>query len=89
MSITDRWLSEAKGLVVKAANYEIRIKGRISQSLLEAFPGLAATSEPVETILYGPIADQAALHRLLTKLQSLGLEVVELHRLPGGHRPIP
>jgi hypothetical protein len=43
-----------------------------------------ATTEPVETIVYGPIADQEAVHRLLIKLESLGLEVVEFRRLPGG-----
>jgi hypothetical protein len=68
---------------VAAANYEIRIKGRISESLLPAFEGLAVTTEPVETIVYGPIADQEAVHKLLIKLESLGLEVVEFRRLHG------
>jgi malate/lactate dehydrogenase len=67
---------------VGAANYEIRIKGRISESLLPAFEGLTVTTEPVETILHGPVPDQEALHELLSKIQSLGLEVVELRRLP-------
>jgi hypothetical protein len=66
-----------------AANYEIRIKGRLSESLLPAFEGLTVTTEPVETIVYGPIADQEAVHKLLIKLESLGLEVVEFRRLPG------
>ena len=66
-----------------AANYEIRIKGRLSDSLLPAFEGLVVTTEPVETIVYGPIADQEAVNELLSKLQSLGLEVVEFRRLPG------
>ena len=67
-----------------AANYEIRIQGRVSDSLLSAFEGMEVTTEPVETIVYGPIADQEAVHRLLIKLESLGLEVVEFRRLPGG-----
>ena len=66
-----------------SANYEIRIKGRVSDSLLSAFEGMAVTTEPVETVVYGPLADQEAVHRLLTKLASLGLEVVEFRRLPG------
>ena len=70
-----------------AANYEIRIKGRVGESVLLAFDGLTATTEPVETILYGPIPDQDALHELLTRLQSLGREVVELRRLPGTGQP--
>ena len=66
-----------------AANYEIRIKGRVSDSILSAFEGLAVTTEPVETVVYGPLADQEAVHRLLIRLESLGLEVVEFRRLPG------
>jgi hypothetical protein len=62
--------------------YEIRIKGRLSDSLLAAFEGLTATVEPVETILYGPVQDQASLHGLLDRIQSLGLELVEIRRLP-------
>ena len=72
-----------------AANYEIRIKGRVSDSLLSAFEGLAVTTEPVETVVYGPLADQDAIHRLLLKLESLGLEVVEFRRLPGGEAGDP
>jgi hypothetical protein len=66
-----------------AADYEIRIKGRVGDSVLLMFEGLTATTEPVETVLYGPIPDQEALHNLLGKLQSLGLEVTEFRRLPG------
>jgi hypothetical protein len=66
-----------------AADYEIRIKGRVGDSVLLMFEGLTATTEPVETVLYGPIPDQETLHTLLGKLQSLGLEVTELRRLPG------
>jgi hypothetical protein len=50
-----------------ADNYEIRIKGRVGDSVLEAFEGMTATVEPVETVLHGPIADQQALHELLAE----------------------
>jgi hypothetical protein len=63
-------------------SYEIRIKGRLSNSLLAAFEGLNATVEPVETVLHGPVQDQAALYGLLDRIQSLGLELVEIRRLP-------
>ena len=66
-----------------AANYEIRIKGRVNDSIRSAFEGLDVTTEPVETVVYGPLADQEAVHQLLIRLESLGLEVVELRRLPG------
>jgi hypothetical protein len=76
-------LSSGERWIVGAANYEIRIKGRVSDSLLPAFEGMAVTTEPVETVVYGPLPDQEAVHRLLIKLESLGLEVVEFRRLPG------
>ena len=63
-------------------SYEIRIKGRLSDSLLAAFEGLSATVEPVETVLHGPVEDQSSLHGLLDRIQSLGLELVEIRRLP-------
>jgi hypothetical protein len=65
-------------------SYEIRIKGRLSDSLLAAFEGLTASVEPAETVLHGPVQNQAALHRLLDHIQSLGLELVEVRRLPRG-----
>jgi hypothetical protein len=63
-------------------SYEIRIKGRLSDSALAAFEGLTATVEPVETVLYGAVADQSSLHGLLDRIQSLGLELVEIRQLP-------
>jgi hypothetical protein len=63
-------------------SYEIRIKGRLTDSLLAAFEGLTATVEPVETVLHGPLEDQSSLHRLLDRVHSLGLELVEIRRLP-------
>ena len=35
-------------------NYEIRVKGRLGDAQLPAFEGMAVTTEPVETIVYGP-----------------------------------
>jgi hypothetical protein len=63
-------------------SYEIRIKGRLSDSLLAAFEGLTATVETGETVLHGQVRDQAALYGLLERVQSLGLELVEVRRLP-------
>jgi hypothetical protein len=62
-------------------NYEIRVRGRVGEHLAEAL-GLAAEVEPVETVLRGPVADQEGLHGLLGHLQDLGLELVEVRRLP-------
>jgi hypothetical protein len=70
-------------------SYEIRIKGRLSDSLLTAFEGMTATVEPVETVLHGPVPDQSSLHGLLDRIQSLGLELVEIRRLPASTGEVP
>jgi hypothetical protein len=66
-----------------ASHYEIRIKGRVSDSLLPLFEGLSAHVEPVETTLYGNLEDQAALHGLLERIEALGLELIEVRRSAG------
>jgi hypothetical protein len=67
---------------VPDVSYEIRVKGRVSAAVLETFEGLASDVEPVETVLHGPVRDQAELHGLLERIQALGLELVEVRRLP-------
>jgi hypothetical protein len=62
------------------ASYEIRVRGRVTDSLLPHFEGLNARVEPVETVLFGKVQDQAALHGLLERIESLGLELVEVRR---------
>jgi hypothetical protein len=62
-------------------SYVVRIKGRLSDSLLAEFGGLTATSEPGETVLHGLVRDQAELYGLLHRIQSLGLELIEVRRL--------
>lgn len=66
------------------ARYEIHIKGRVGDDLTGAFEGLRAEVQPVETVLHGELPDQAALHGMLERVQALGLELMELRRLPGG-----
>ena len=66
-------------------DYEIRIKGRLSDSLLTAFEGLKATVQPVETVLCGPVEDQSTLYGLLDRIHSLGLELVEIRRFPAAN----
>ena len=45
--------------------YEIRVRGRVTPALLARFEGLDASVEPVETVLHGPVQDQAALHGVI------------------------
>jgi hypothetical protein len=64
------------------ASYQIRIRGRVSPALLESFERMESEVEPVETVLHGPVRDQAELHGLIDRIQALGLELVEVRRLP-------
>jgi hypothetical protein len=66
----------------RAPGYEIRIKGRISDALQDAFEGLNVCVKPVETVVWGTDLDQGALYGVLERIQSLGLELVEVRRLP-------
>ena len=64
-----------------SSGYEIRVKGRLTDTVTSAFEDFTATVRPAETTLRGQIRDQAELHGLLEQLQSLGLELIEVRRL--------
>jgi hypothetical protein len=68
---------------VPDSSYEIRIRGRVTRSLLDSFERMESELEPVETVLHGPVRDQAELHGLIDRVQALGLELIEVRRLPG------
>lgn len=54
--------------------YEIRLKGHLDDRWVDWFDGLTITLEEDEnTLLSGPVVDQAALHGLLKKVRDLGL----------------
>lgn len=62
--------------------YAIRIKGHLDRRWAEWFDGLTLTHEPAgTTLLEGPLADQAALHGMLTKLRDLGLPIISIQSL--------
>jgi hypothetical protein len=65
---------------VRTAYYEIRVRGRLSETLLGAFPGLRAEMQGAETVLAGMLPDQAALHGVLAQIEALGLELLEVGR---------
>ena len=61
--------------------YKIRVRGILSETLLGAFPGLHAQARGSQTVLVGPLPDQAALHGVLAWIEALGLELLEVRRL--------
>jgi epsilon-lactone hydrolase len=65
------------------SRYEIRIKGRLSQSLASEFERLhlAVVDQPVETVLGGSFEDQSALYGMLRQMEGLGLELMEVRRV--------
>jgi hypothetical protein len=65
-----------------ATKYQFRIRGRLSEPALERFDMLESEHERVETVLHGPVRDQAELHGIIERVQSLGLELIEVRRLP-------
>jgi hypothetical protein len=68
---------------IAASKYEFRIRGRLSDPLVARLDPLEPDAERVETILHGPVRDQAELHGIIGQLQALGLELVEIRQLPG------
>ena len=61
--------------------YQVRIRGRLGRTIRAAFPALHAAEQGQDTLLTGDLADQAALHGVLTQIEALGLELVEVRRL--------
>ncbi|MGY6021974.1 hypothetical protein [Streptomyces spinosirectus] len=62
--------------------YEIRVDGHMSETLAKAFPELEHVLMSGQTVLFGPVVDEAHLYGLLSRFQSLGLHVLEMRQLP-------
>jgi hypothetical protein len=65
--------------------YEIRIAGRLDEATTIAFAGLEVAFRGQVTVITGEF-DQAALHGLLERIRTLGLDLVEARRLHGLRR---
>jgi hypothetical protein len=63
--------------------YDIRVRGVLSERLLTAFPEMQARARARETVLTGALPDQSALHGVLGRIEALGLELLEVRRRPG------
>ena len=59
--------------------YQIRIKGQLGRQWTDWFEGLTLTAlDNGETLLTGPVVDQAALHGLLRKVRDLGVPLLSV-----------
>ena len=62
--------------------YQIRIEGHLGPRWSGWFEGLTITPEgDGETLLTGPVMDQAALHGLLRKIRDLGMPLISAIRV--------
>jgi hypothetical protein len=68
----------------QAQLYQIRVRGRLGQTIRSAFPTLRAQVDSGDTVLTGVLADQAAVYGVLAEAEALSLELIEVRRLPSG-----
>ena len=58
--------------------YEIRVRGPIGPTIMQAFPTLTATRSGHDTLLTGSLPDQSALYGVIHQLEALGLQLLEI-----------
>lgn len=62
--------------------YQIRIKGHLSERWADWFEGMIITREENgDTLLTGPVIDQAALYGLLKKVRDVGMQLIAVNRV--------
>jgi hypothetical protein len=66
---------------MRSSRFEFRIRGRLAPELLARLDGFDTKIQPMETVLRGRVDDQAALHGLLERIMTLGLELVAVRPL--------
>ncbi len=70
--------------------YQIRLEGHLSSQWADWFDGLTITlTEKGDTLLTGPVVDQAALYGLLRKVRDLGLTLLSVMRVEPGQVSAP
>jgi hypothetical protein len=62
--------------------YRICVRGHLGETIRSAFPALQARASGGDTVLTGPLPDRAALYGVLAQIETLGLELLEVRRLP-------
>jgi hypothetical protein len=66
----------------RPAIYQICIKGKLDPIWSDWFDGFSISQMENETVLTGPVPDQAALHGMLSKINDLGLVIISLNEKP-------
>ena len=66
----------------KPGLYEIRFRGHLDARRAQMFEDLEMVQEPGgETVLTGPVIDQAALHGILSRIRDLGVPLLSVKLL--------
>jgi hypothetical protein len=65
-------------------HHQIRVRGPIGRTMMQAFPTLTASRSGEDTLLIGPLPDQSALYGVIHHLEALGLQLLEIRRVPTG-----
>ena len=73
----------------QAMVYQIRIESHLGPQWTDWFGGLTITLEDNgDTLLTGPVVDQAALHGLLKKVRDLGMPLISVNRAGPGQADV-
>ena len=74
---------------IQAMIYQIRIKGHLGQQWVDWFEDLSISlQDNGETLLTGPVVDQAALHGLLKKVRDLGMPLLSVECIEQGEADV-
>ena len=69
-----------------ANTYELSFKGEAGKSLRAAFPEFEVSAAHGKTVLRGQLVDRAALYGTIERIDSLGLELTDVHLLGEAER---
>ncbi|MBK3572403.1 hypothetical protein JHN63_00890 [Streptomyces sp. MBT65] len=69
--------------------YQIRVYGHLGPTLLMAFPAFAPEQQGTETVLTGLLPDASALYGVLSEMEGLGLDLLEVRRVSARPNPFP
>ena len=68
-----------RAVILRTMIYQIRIKGLLDRQWTDWFGGMTVTAtDNGDTLLTGPVKDQAALHGLLKKVRDLGMPLISV-----------
>lgn len=75
-------MSEQQDNTTQAPIYQIRIEGHLGEHWTDVFNGLDITlTDDGDTLLHGPVVDQAALYGLLRHIRDSGMTLISVQRV--------